>query len=177
MPKRSGSVMSLDTATLFTVATGIAGLLGVFLVVVWFQERSIRALAWWGAAYLMGAAAVTLWSAQDEVPWMPSDAPDLLLFTACGLIWSGARLFHGRPPLPGALFAGASIWLVATQWQPFMELVQGRIVLSSILIATYTMLTSFELRRERRRDLAPSRIVAYVVPILHGAVFMSPDPC
>jgi hypothetical protein len=47
--------MPLDTHTLFTVATCIAGLLGLFLVAVWLQERSVRALAWWGAAYLMGA--------------------------------------------------------------------------------------------------------------------------
>ena len=52
--------MVLDQATLFTVATGITGLLGIFLVVLWIQERSIRALGWWGAAYLIGASAVDL---------------------------------------------------------------------------------------------------------------------
>ena len=40
--------MPLDTQTLFTVATCIAGLLGLFLVAVWLQERGVRALAWWG---------------------------------------------------------------------------------------------------------------------------------
>ena len=43
--------MALDTATLFTVATCVTGLLGVFILVVWVQERGTRALAWWGAAY------------------------------------------------------------------------------------------------------------------------------
>ena len=56
--------MILDQATLFAVATSITGLLGVFLLVLWLQERGMRALAWWGGAYLMGACAVTLWSAQ-----------------------------------------------------------------------------------------------------------------
>ena len=65
--------MILDQATLFTVATSITGLLGVFLLVLWLQERSMRALAWWGGAYLMGAFAVTLWGAQG------SAAPGLTL--------------------------------------------------------------------------------------------------
>ena len=58
--------MLLDTPTLFTVATCVTGLLGIFLLVIWVQERSIRALAWWGAAYLMGASAVALWGAQGR---------------------------------------------------------------------------------------------------------------
>ena len=38
--------MIFDQTTLFTVATSITGLLGVFLLVLWLQERSVRALAW-----------------------------------------------------------------------------------------------------------------------------------
>ena len=60
--------MSLDTATLFTVATCVAGLLGIFIIGVWVRERSTRALAWWGAAYLMGGAAIGFWSAQGASP-------------------------------------------------------------------------------------------------------------
>ena len=37
--------MVLDQATLFMVATSITGLLGIFLLVLWLQERSMRALA------------------------------------------------------------------------------------------------------------------------------------
>ena len=59
-------LMLLDPATLFTVATSITGLLGVFLLVLWLQERSMRAMAWWGGAYVMGACAVTLWGAQGQ---------------------------------------------------------------------------------------------------------------
>ena len=32
--------MALDTATLFTVATCVTGLLGVFILVVWVQDRA-----------------------------------------------------------------------------------------------------------------------------------------
>ena len=49
--------MSLDTSTLYTVATMIAALLGLMLLFFGFQER-MAALKWWGSAYLLGAVSV-----------------------------------------------------------------------------------------------------------------------
>ncbi|HYI30949.1 MAG TPA: GGDEF domain-containing protein, partial [Bradyrhizobium sp.] len=105
--------MPLDTATLFTVATCVTGLLGVFILGVWIQERGTRALAWWGAAYLIGGSAVSLWGVQDGAPPITQAVPNALLFIACGMIWNGARVFHGRTVLPGSLSAGAIAWLAA----------------------------------------------------------------
>ena len=135
--------MALDSPTLFTLATWITGLLGVFLVVLWMQERHVRALAWWGVAYLVGASAVTFWGTQDALP-VPPELPNALLFIACGMVWTGARLFHGRPILPGALFAGAVVWFVAMQYASFVGSDQARVVLSSMVIAVYAFCTAFE---------------------------------
>jgi hypothetical protein len=52
---------SLDVGTLFFIAICVTGLLGLFLLYAWTQER-IRALAWWSAAYLIGAASGALCS-------------------------------------------------------------------------------------------------------------------
>jgi ABC-type Na+ efflux pump permease subunit len=49
---------SLDMPTLSLVAVCIAGLLGLFLIIDWMQQRNVRALAWWGSAYLIGASAM-----------------------------------------------------------------------------------------------------------------------
>src|SRR5688572_389404 len=103
--------MSLDTTTLLTVATFVTGLLGVFILVCWVQERATRALAWWGAAYLLGGSAVGLWNTSD----LASPAPNALLFIACGMIWNGARLFQGRDIHVFGLFAGALAWTAVTQ--------------------------------------------------------------
>jgi diguanylate cyclase (GGDEF)-like protein len=165
--------MVLDLTTLFTVAACITGLLGVFLLVLWVQERSVPALAWWAAAYLTGAVAVALWAAQDWVPAMASQLPHALLFVACGMIWNGARLFHGRNILPGLLLAGAIAWLAATQISAFSQSDHARVVLASLVIAAYAFLTAYELRRERRRALA-ARWLAFSVPLLHSAVFLAP---
>lgn len=169
--------MLLDTQTLFTVATCIAGLLGLFLVAVWWQERSVRALAWWGAAYLMGASAVGLWGTQGVTPLIAisPEIPNALLFTSAGLIWSGARLFHGRPVLPGALFAGATLWVFAMQFPAFVHSTHMRVLLSSIVIATYAFFTALELRYERRKSRRTLWSTGFV-PLFHAAMFLSPLP-
>jgi diguanylate cyclase (GGDEF)-like protein len=166
--------MALDSPTLLTLATFITGLLGIFLVVLWMQERTVRALAWWGTAYLIGASAVTLWSSH-ELQLLPPELPNALLFVACGMIWTGARLFHGRRILPGVLFAGAVLWLVAMQYPAFARSAEARLVLSSLLIAVYAFLTAFELRLERRRPLI-GRWRAIAVPLMHATVFLAPIP-
>jgi diguanylate cyclase (GGDEF)-like protein len=84
-------------------------------------------------------------------------------------------LFHGRPVLWGGMCVGAIIWLVACMSPEFEQSVASRIVLSSLIVATYTFLTAAELWRERRKSLL-RRWPAIFVPILHGAVFLFPIP-
>jgi diguanylate cyclase (GGDEF)-like protein len=165
---------SLDIATLFVIATCVALLLGLFLLFAWMQER-MEALAWWGLAYLVGGCSGTLWNLGSVVsPPLPEGMPDLLLFIAIGMIWSGARLFHGRPVRWGAMCFGAVIWLAATCLLPeFPQSPAARVILSSIIVATYTFLSAAELGRERRKSLM--RLwPAQFVPMLHGAIFLCP---
>ena len=91
------------------------------------------------------------------------------------MIWSAARLFHGRPVLWGAMCAGAIVWLFACLFPDFVQWAAARIVLSSLIVSTYTFLTAAELWRERRKTLL-RRWPAIFVPILHGAVFLFPIP-
>jgi len=87
---------SLDIGTLFVIATCVTTLLGLFLLFAWMQDR-VQALAWWGLAYLIGGFSGVLWQLGDALsPWVPSWIADVLLLIALGMIWSAARLFHGR---------------------------------------------------------------------------------
>src|SRR5688572_6188922 len=98
--------MSLDTSTLFIVSVTVTGLLGLFLVFLWIQDRQIRALGWWGTAYLLGGCAVTFWMAGPAVRLLPAGLTSSLLFVAAGMIWGGARVFHGREPRWPAMLCG-----------------------------------------------------------------------
>jgi diguanylate cyclase (GGDEF)-like protein len=105
--------MSLDTVTLYLVATMVAAMLGAMLLFFGKQEN-IPALKWWGTAYLLGAASIALWTfVGNAFGEMSSLALSALGFVACGMVWNASRVFHGRKPnLPG-LFLGAigSIWV------------------------------------------------------------------
>src|SRR5580704_10147733 len=83
---------SLDIGTLFVIATCVTSLLGVFLLFAYVQDR-IVALAWWGAAYLLGGASSAIWRLSDQIsPPLPTSTADVMLFIAVGMIWNAARL-------------------------------------------------------------------------------------
>jgi diguanylate cyclase (GGDEF)-like protein len=169
--------MPLDMPTLFLVSTCITALLGLFLLMLWLQDRSVRALGYWAAAYLIGGFAVALWSVSPDIlPAAGADLASALLFTCCGLIWSGARKFHGREASVGGAIAGAVVWLVVTRMPELMQWDNARVVLSSLIITAYAVLTAIELRRERRkvRGGKAARARALTIPLLHGAIFLSP---
>ena len=139
------------------------------------QDR-VRALAWWGTAYLVGGFSVVIWSIESHIsPPLPAGTANAMLFVSCGMIWNAARLFHGRPVLWGAMIAGATLWFVACMVPEFVTSAMARIVLSSVIVSVYTFLTAAELWRERRKHLM-RRWPAIFVPMLHGMVFLCPIP-
>ena len=102
--------MSLDTSTLYLVATMVAALLGTMLLFFGKQEN-IPALKWWGTAYLLGAASVAIWTlASTRLGTIPSLALNAVGFVACGMVWNASRVFHGRKPNMPGLVLGAIAW-------------------------------------------------------------------
>ncbi len=160
----------LDLPTLVLAAVCLSALLGLFLIFAWLQERDIRALAWWGAAYLIGSSAIALWNAPHLILGLPTEMPAALTFVACGMIWNGVRLFHGRRVLPFASLAGATVWLVACNLTGDES---ARTVVGMSIVAVYTFFIALELWRERRKTLY-SRAAAVIVPLLHATIFMLP---
>jgi diguanylate cyclase (GGDEF)-like protein len=176
MPDIFGNApFALDYTTLFVVAICVTGLLGLLLLFAWTQDR-VCALAWWGCAYLIGGASVVIWSFEPYVsPPLPLGIATAILFVACGMMWSAARLFHGRAVLWSAMSGGAAVWLAACLVPEFVQSGMARIVLSSLIVSTYTFLTAVELHRERRKHQLRRRL-AIVMPTLHGLVFLIPIP-
>jgi diguanylate cyclase (GGDEF)-like protein len=164
---------NLDVPTLSFVAVSIVALLGVFLIIAFLQQRNVRALAWWGSAYLIGAASMALWSVPVPMYGLPTALPAALIFVACGMIWNGVRLFHGQRLLPTATFAGAVVWVALCQLPIFIPGSNSRIALGAVVVAVYTFFIAFELGRERRKSLY-SRAAAIVVPCLHASIFLMP---
>lgn len=164
--------MSLDSITLYLVATMVAALLGAMLLFFGRQERN-PALKWWGIAYLLGAASVALWTiASHSLGEVLSLAVNAIGFVACGMVWNAARVFHGRKPnLPG-LALGALAW-IATVMTLDPHAAALRMTIGAAIVAIYAALTAAELWSERRKA-QQRRWPAMIVPVLHGFVLMLP---
>src|SRR3954451_10041569 len=105
--------MSLDTPTLYLVATMVAALLGAMLLFCGRQEN-IPALKWWGTAYLLGAASIALCTlARASLSDLLLLALNAIGFVACGMVWNAARVLHGRKPNLAGLVLGAVAWIAA----------------------------------------------------------------
>jgi len=164
--------MSLDTSTLYLVATMVAAMLGAMLLFFGSQEN-IPALKWWGTAYLLGAASVALWTLSNgTLGPLLSLGLNAVGFVACGMVWNASRVFHGRKPnLPG-LVLGAMAWIAAVATLPAQASTM-RLTIGAGIVAIYAALTATELWYERRRTLQ-GRWPAIVVPVMHGFVLMLP---
>jgi len=169
--------MTLDTSTLYLVATMMAAMLGAMLLFFGRQEN-IAALKWWGTAYLLGAASVALWTLAGNMlrgsplGGMLSLALTSVGFVACGMVWNASRVFHGRNPNWPGLVLGAIAWIAAVMALSPEESAL-RLTIGAGIVAVYAGLTASELWTERRRTLQ-KRWPAVVVPVLHGMVLMLP---
>src|SRR6201999_1865866 len=144
--------MSLDTSTLYAVATMIAALLGLMLLFFGFQEK-IVALKWWGSAYLLGAASVALWTfGSARFGDTFALALNAVGFLTCGMVWNASRLFHGRKPNYPGLVLGARVWIATVMTLP-PRATAVRLTIVAAIVASYAALTATELWTERRRTL------------------------
>jgi diguanylate cyclase (GGDEF)-like protein len=164
--------MSLDTSTLYLVATMVAAMLGGMLLLFGRQEN-IPALKWWGTAYLLGAGSVALWTLGGPMfGEMFSLALNAVGFIACGLVWNASRVFHGRKPNLAGLPLGALAWVAAVLSLP-PDAAELRMTLGAGIVAVYAALTATELWSDRRRTMQ-RRWPAIVVPLMHGFALMLP---
>jgi diguanylate cyclase (GGDEF)-like protein len=154
------------------VSMAISILLGIVLLIAWWQDRGMRALVWWGVAYLVGGIALALWNAPARWPGM-ENVPGAVMFAACGAILNGIRLFHGRRILIVAPYAGAVIWLGLAQLPDFAEGTSGRVILGALIVSAYTFFIAFELRNDRRKSRR-LRVPLFVVPAAHATIFLIP---
>ncbi|MGO4715632.1 diguanylate cyclase [Bradyrhizobium sp. 2TAF24] len=163
--------MSLDISTLYLVAALVAAMLGALLLFFWRQER-IPALGWWGAAYLLGSVSIGVWVlAGARLGGAVLLAVNVIGFVACGMVWTAARVFHGRRPNWFGLCGGAAVWTATVLVfgdEQFLET-----VVSAAIVAAYAAVTASELWSERRSSMR-SRWPALAIPVLHGMVLMLP---
>lgn len=163
--------MTLDIATLFAVTVFSMALGGTLLLFAWLQARSTVALAWWGAAFMVFAPATALFGGRGVISdvWSIQAANALMMF-GYGLLWTGARVFERRTPMPLFIVAGAIVWLAACQIDAFMQSIPARLTLAFVLIVSYSFAFVYELWRGRDDGLV-SRWPIMAIAIVHVVLF------
>ncbi len=168
--------MDLDVNTLFMVTIYVESILGLLLLFAWVQNTAITAVAWWGFAHLIRASSVVLFGMYGSVPDLVSiDLANALLFTSFAVIWTGARLFDGKPVEPVYLVTGAVLWLLVCRLPVVAQYVEVRVFVTSGIITTYTWLTAYEFWRGRSEPLV-SRWPAIFMLFAHGSLYLLRTP-
>ncbi len=165
-------MLDLDVRTLFIISISVTLVLGFLLLFAWYQNREIRALGWWSAGHFVMCAGCSLLGLRGLIPDVLSiDIANALILVASGIGWGGARQFDERSvPLSGVL-AGAILWLLACQLPVLDESINARIMLSSVIIAVYTIGTGCEVWRGRNVEPLMSRWPLSATLFVHGFVY------
>lgn len=131
--------MRLDVTTLLIVTFALTFLVGLLFLLSWRQSRDMPALLVWGIAHLAGSVASVGLALRGQVPDAVSiGLADTVMIAAYGLIWSGIRMFEGRPFRPVATFTGAALWAVLCLVPAFYDSIVARIIVASAIAVAYT---------------------------------------
>ncbi len=168
--------MSDGVSTLFSVSISVESMLGLLMLFMWAQNLEIRAVGWWGSAHLLRAGSISLFGLYGQAPdAITIDLANVILLTSFATTWVGTRLYAGRKAKPVLLFAGAIVWLLASQLPGFQQSTAMRSLLSGFIIAGYTWAAAAELWHCPNCQ-AVSRLPAIFLLFAHGALFLLRTP-
>jgi diguanylate cyclase (GGDEF)-like protein len=142
------------------------------LLFSWLQDRSVTALALWGVALMCVSIGGALVVMQQPVIALSVYVGPALVLSGYGLMWCGARTFEGRTVPYAAAFLGALLWLVACQFDAFVQSQALRMRAASVLIVIYSLLVAGEYWRARDKELM-SRWPAIVLMLVHAGCFFA----
>jgi diguanylate cyclase (GGDEF)-like protein len=163
--------MSLDLPTLLIVTVFVTALVGALLLFSWVQNRRVHALAWWGGALGLAAAATIMMSGRGEISDVVSiDLSNAAMLVAYGVFWTGMCRFEGRRSPWLLVLAGPLLWLVACRLPAFHDSVGARVVLASLISISYTLSAALEVWRGRREALM-SRYPILAILLVHAALY------
>jgi len=176
MPTVIVSHFVIDVPTLFVVTLFITIIGGLLLLFAFLQNRNTPALALWGIGYLVGSAGAAMLSGQVAFAnsWSVC-AANALVCAAYGFMWCGARSFEGRRVSLVGLAIGPALWIVAFQFQSFVQSLEARISLVAAITAAYALLAAAELWYARDRDLL-SRWPTLGLVVGHAAFLLARIP-
>jgi signal transduction histidine kinase/CheY-like chemotaxis protein len=163
--------MSLDILTLVAAAVVLVAVLGLLQLWLWHRDRTLTALAIWGAGHLLAAAGLLLLSGRAILPtWISIDIANALVIGCYSLIWAGARRFVHRPISIAVIVAGPAVWLALCQVPFIYDSVTYRVAVISVTIAVIDLLTVRVFMRAPADPADPMRRFLGIIFLLHAGL-------
>jgi diguanylate cyclase (GGDEF)-like protein len=146
--------VTLDFLTIAVVAVGVAGIVGVLMLVSYAENRAMTAWAWWGSAYLLIAVGFSLVTLRAVVGNLVSIViANAVVLLGYGMLWIGARAFEGRRSPKAFLLIAPVAWIAACQVTLFANDINARIVVATAVMCLFCSLATWELWRGRQEQL------------------------
>jgi diguanylate cyclase (GGDEF) domain len=160
--------MKLDLPTLSAVFAQLTAVLGALLLFSWALNRRVRALAWWGSAFLLVFCALGfMLIAGGNATINILLVANCFLVLAYGVLYAGCRVFNGRSVTMPPVVTGTILWCLASLI--ILDDADARRAIVSAIGAGYAALSAWELLRYSRQPLTSRTFAVILLSML--AVF------
>ena len=166
--------MPSDPSAFFLVLVVSLLVDSLLLLWCWLQNRADRTLLWCSASYAFAATGNLLLMGRGALAGALSIdlAVTMILVSHC-LAWIAALTFNGRRVRLEVCFAGPALWLLACRVPEFHQSYDARVILISLIAASYCLLTAKEFWGQ---DGPRSRYPIAVAMILHSMMVVARIP-
>ncbi|MCK0195575.1 GGDEF domain-containing protein [Ancylobacter sp. 6x-1] len=156
--------MILDPTALWPLVLLIACLLGATMILAWWLTPGEPALGIWTLAVFSITLGLTFVVARPLLPELVSILlGNGLLLAGYGMLWSGMRLFDGRPMRLGWALLPMLVWPIFCLVPPFSESVPLRYLAVSFFIVILLGLTLRQLWRNPAAALPARQVVRLLI--------------
>ena len=146
---------------------------GVFMLQVWLTDRRHSAAGYWCLSMWVGSLCTLLYSLRSlGFPLLTVGFGNMLAAAGYALMWAGFRVFDRRPAYPLVILAGPVLWSLAYLFVPQVTNdVNNRIIVSSVIITTYSLWMGVDIWRGRAGERLPTRTMSAVFFLTHGLIY------
>lgn len=146
---------------------------GIFMLQVWVTDRRHAAAGYWCLSMWVGSVCTLLYALRPiGLPMLTVGLGNALAAFAYALMWAGFRVFDKRPAYLAVVLAGPALWSLAYLFVPQVTNdVNNRIIVSSVIITTYSLWMGVDIWRGRRVEQLPTRSMSAVFFLTHGVIY------
>ena len=146
---------------------------GIFMLQVWLTDRRHAAAGYWCLSMWVGSLCTLLFALRPlGVPLITVGLGNALAAFGYAFMWAGFRVFDRRPLYLSVVLAGPVLWSAAyLLLPPVANDINNRVILSSVIIAAYSIWIGLDIWAGRRLERLPTRSIAAIFFLSHGTIY------